>query len=663
MSFFSSLSLRAKLLTSVVTIVLIGFAFTLGVMSMQAGTMQRDSALLYAQELAGRNASQVQGTLEEAMVTARSLGHVLGSMSAAGSADRTAADTLIKGLLAGNPHFLGVWTGWEPNAFDGKDGEFVGAPGHDQTGRYVPYWNRGAGTLNVEPLVDYDKPGVGDYYQLAKQSGNEVLIEPYVYPVAGKDTLITTVTVPIMVNGKFAGVAGVDIALHDLQAMVGKIKVFDVGHASLLSNTGLYVGDIDPANVGKEMEKGGVFDTARAAIKEGRAFQAELQDPQLGDVTHVYAPVKVGKITTPWSFRAEVPTAKIMESVNHMRLTALALGLLSIAVVSGVLAVALQRLVLNPIGGDPLDAAAIAARVASGDLAQPIRTRTGDQRSLMAQLKHMQESLADVVSHVRNGAQGVATASAEISQGNQDLSSRTESQAAALEETSASMDQLGTTVKQNADSARQANQLAQNASRVAVEGGAVVGRVVETMKDINDSSHRIADIIGVIDGIAFQTNILALNAAVEAARAGEQGRGFAVVAAEVRSLAQRSAAAAKEIKDLIHTSVERVGMGTQLVDQAGTTMSEVVGAIQRVTDIMGEISSASSEQAMGVQHIGDAVTQMDQVTQRNAALVEEMAAAAGSLKGQADELVNAVAVFRLQGDNTSLGLPYNDRSH
>jgi len=293
-------------------------------------------------------------------------------------------------------------------------------------------------------------------------------------------------------------------------------------------------------------------------------------------------------------------------------------------------------------------AQASSERVRDGDFTHPVVDNARDEFSpLMAALSDMQGALSKVVSTVRGNAESVATASAQIAQGNHDLSQRTEEQASALEQTAASMEQLGTTVKQNADNARQANQLSLSASSVAVQGGEVVSEVVQTMKDINDSSRRIADIIGVIDGIAFQTNILALNAAVEAARAGEQGRGFAVVASEVRSLAQRSAGAAKEIKTLITASVEQVEQGTALVDKAGTTMQEVVSSIRRVTDIMGEISSASSEQSTGVSQVGEAVSQMDQTTQQNAALVEESAAAAASLKTQAEHLVHAVAQFKL----------------
>ena len=286
--------------------------------------------------------------------------------------------------------------------------------------------------------------------------------------------------------------------------------------------------------------------------------------------------------------------------------------------------------------------------MAAGDLASDIQVQgPAEIANLLQGLMAMRDSLVRVVSTVRSGSEGVATASSEIAQGNHDLSARTEQQASALQETAASMEQLSSTVTQNADSAKQANQLATSASAIAIRGGEVVSEVVETMKGINEASRKISDIISVIDGIAFQTNILALNAAVEAARAGEQGRGFAVVASEVRSLAGRSADAAKEIKTLINTSVEQVGRGSSLVDQAGTTMTEVVSSIRRVTDIMSEISAASSEQATGVAQVGEAVTQLDQATQQNAALVEEMAAAASSLKSQAVELVHSVAVFKL----------------
>jgi methyl-accepting chemotaxis protein len=307
----------------------------------------------------------------------------------------------------------------------------------------------------------------------------------------------------------------------------------------------------------------------------------------------------------------------------------------------------------------PIDAAVTIMRaVAAGDLYMQFKADGRNETGLLLGGLHaMQTRLAAVVGQVRGAAEGVASASVQIAQGNNDLSSRTEQQASALQQTAASMEQLNATVRQNADNARQANQLALGASTVAVQGGEAVAQVVDTMKGINASSKRIVDIISVIDGIAFQTNILALNAAVEAARAGEQGRGFAVVASEVRSLAQRSAEAAKEIKSLISASVERVEQGTVLVDKAGATMQEVVASIRRVTAIVGEISAASSEQSTGVAQVGEAITQMDEATQRNSALVEESAAAAESLKLQASQLVDAVAFFRLGSGSAIHGAP------
>ena len=333
---------------------------------------------------------------------------------------------------------------------------------------------------------------------------------------------------------------------------------------------------------------------------------------------------------------------------DRMRVLTLGLTLAGVAIGLGA-AWTIVRIVTRRLGTEPAALADIADRIAAGDLGRPRVRGPAPAGSVLASMESMRAGLADIVARVRTGSESIAAASGEIAQGNQDLSQRTEEQASALEQTAATMEELGTTVRQNADNARQASRLAEDARGVAAEGGQVVGRVVETMKGISESSRRIADIIGVIDGIAFQTNILALNAAVEAARAGDQGRGFAVVAGEVRTLAQRSADAAREIKALITTSVSRVEQGTALVDDAGRTMDDVVRSIARVTEVVGEISAASVQQASGVDQVGDAVAQMDRVTQQNAALVEQSAAAAESLKHQAATLVQAVGAFRLAG--------------
>jgi methyl-accepting chemotaxis protein len=330
-------------------------------------------------------------------------------------------------------------------------------------------------------------------------------------------------------------------------------------------------------------------------------------------------------------------------TLKNAKILAIAISVLIIIAIA-----AMGLMLARKIVGALNEAVTIAQTVAAGDLTKQIEVKSGDETGKLLQaLKDMSESLVRIVREVRSGTDTIATASGEIASGNLDLSSRTEQQASALEETASSMEELTGTVKQNADNARQANGLAETASDVAVKGGAVVSQVVDTMSSINESAKKIVDIIGVIDGIAFQTNILALNAAVEAARAGEQGRGFAVVASEVRSLAQRSAAAAKEIKILIDDSVEKVEAGSKLVEQAGATMDEVVVSVKRVTDIVGEISEASQEQSSGIEQVHRAITQMDDVTQQNAALVEQAAAASRSMQDQAAALAQVVSVFKL----------------
>jgi|CXWL01.1.fsa_nt_gi methyl-accepting chemotaxis protein len=409
------------------------------------------------------------------------------------------------------------------------------------------------------------------------------------------------------------------------------------------------------ANAGMKEALGAKVDSSRSTVDKALAL-ADQALINATDITHP-APAYFDEFTRTIDglYEFNALAMKSLEQALELRVAGMhqkqyivAALLLCGLICAVMLAVVFVRSITGPVA----EAVSVASAVAEGNLGVAVAVRGNNELGqLMLALSRMRDHLSTVVTQVRQGSEGVATASAEIASGNHDLSARTESQASALEQTAASMEQLNATVKQNADSARQANQLAANASTVAVKGGEVVAQVVDTMKGINEASRKISDIISVIDGIAFQTNILALNAAVEAARAGEQGRGFAVVASEVRSLAGRSAEAAKEIKSLINASVERVEQGTALVSQAGSTMTEVVSSIRRVTDIMGEISAASTEQSLGVSQVGEAVTQLDQVTQQNAALVEEMAAAASSLKSQAQGLVQVVAVFTLSGSD------------
>jgi methyl-accepting chemotaxis protein len=455
---------------------------------------------------------------------------------------------------------------------------------------------------------------------------------------------MTSINVPILVKGEFRGVASVDFGLSRLSEILAGFKVIAGGHLALVSNGGLYASNPDAALTGKKADD--IPAAGLDAIRQGKTY--EYADSK-GEM-HLLQPVHLHADIPPWavklSFPQRVVTADARDLLSYT---------LVVSVVCAIAAAAVLVSVLNRLTKPLRQLGKAMAGLAGGnaDLTARLDVNGNDELAQIAGgFNEFVAKLSHVLARVRHSSDNVALASTEISQGNADLSSRTEQQAGSLEETAASMEELTSTVRQNADNARQANQLAQGASEIAARGSAVVAQVVDTMGSIKASSQKIVDIIGVIDGIAFQTNILALNAAVEAARAGEQGRGFAVVAGEVRNLAQRSATAAKEIKALIGDSVEKVGAGSTLVGEAGRTMEEILASVKRVTDIVIEISAASAEQSNGIAQVNQAIAQMDDTTQQNAALVEQAAAAAESLHQQAALLVSLVGEFHIEPATT-----------
>ncbi len=636
------LSLNAKICLAATLLAVLSLGITSAMIGIKSSASTEAATLQLAQTSAREAAGTLQTRLAANMASVVGLaGTVRSTQQAKLGLQRAQIDETVKATLFSSEDFIGAAVTFEPNALDGKDADYADKkPAYDATGRHMPYWTRATGGgVQVEPIVFGTDPGANDWYDIPKASGKPVLTEPYVYPINGKDVLMASLVAPILVDGKFQGTASADLSLTQLPALLAALKPIDGGSLSLVSNGGLYASNPDAQRISKKADD--IPAEGLEHIRQGKPYTYESAD----DTIHLLQPMVVATGIAPWSVRMSFPRSVATAPARELLAYTLTVALLCAIATALILVTVVYRLTrpLRTLGS-------AMARLASGDADLSVRLEVRGHDELAAIGNGFNQFVAKihaVLTQVRGSADGVAGASAEIAQGNHDLSTRTEQQASALEQTAASMEELSATVRQNADSAQQANQLALTASTVAVQGGTVVGQVVQTMKGINDSSRKIADIINVIDSIAFQTNILALNAAVEAARAGEQGRGFAVVASEVRNLAGRSAEAAKEIKTLITASVQRVEQGTALVDQAGATMAEVAGSIRRVTDIMGGISAASQDQALGVSQVGEAVKHMDLSTQQNAALVEQMAAAASGLKAQAQELVQTVAVFKL----------------
>ncbi|WP_332859337.1 methyl-accepting chemotaxis protein [Janthinobacterium svalbardensis] len=636
------LSLNSKICVAATALAVLSLGVTAAVIGYKSSASAEAAALELARTSAREVAGALQARIASNLASVSSLaGAMRGTKSANLPLQREQINELTKATLTSSEDLLGAAVTWEPNALDGKDAEFANQkPNYDASGRFMPYWTRGAGgKLQVEPIVFDPKPGANDWYDVPKRTGKTFFTEPYIYPVDGKDVLMASLVAPIMIDGGFKGTASADFMLTRLAKILAGLKVIEGGKLALISNGGLYASHPVPERLGKKAD-----DVPAAGLEKVRQGQAyEYEDGQ--GYIHLLQPLQIHPDIAPWSVELNFPKSVAIASARDLMIYTLIVALLCAAATAGILILVVNQLTrpLRTLGRTMTDLSS-----GDADLRVKLEVKGTDELAVIGKgFNAFVEKIHAVLLQVQASADNVARASAEIAQGNNDLSARTEQQASSLEETAASVEELTGTVKENADHARQANQLAASASSVAQQSGEVVGKVIATMTSINDSSNKIVDIISVIDGIAFQTNILALNAAVEAARAGEQGRGFAVVATEVRNLAQRSAAAAKEIKLLIDDSVGKVAAGSKLVDEAGATMEQVVDSVRKVTAIMADISVATTEQSDGIAQVNQALAQMDGVTQQNAALVEEAAAAAESLQDQASHLAEVVSVFKL----------------
>ncbi len=620
----------------------LGFTLTIGLLSWQSSQQQRKLAEDYLGQIALGNALSVQKELDYARTVARDLGQSILALPASGITDRSVAENLMKYSLRQNPDYLSMSIIFEANAYDGRDAEYALQPDSAPQGRFARFVDRNsAGQYALHNLDSFLTPGQGDYYLIPQKAQKDTLIEPYSYAYNGVDTLLTSVAAVIMDEGKLKAVATADLSLASLQKSIGAIKPWQgTGYALLLSSNGLVVSAPDKTLAGKPY---------KGETSEFTTQVVEHYDSVLGeDVLQTWRPVTIGNSEHPWYISIVAPVSAVMAEANRQLMHALIMMVLSIIIVCTVLGLLFSRKIARPVGGEPSQAAEIALGVADGDLTAHIPVEKNDSQSIFFAMQTMQQQLRTMVGEIISASDSVRQGAGEIASGNLDLASRTEQQAAALEETAASMEQLTATVKHNADNAHQATALTDTANEIAGRGEALVQQVVQIMQQIDDSSRKIGAITSIINSIAFQTNILALNAAVEAARAGEQGRGFAVVAAEVRSLAQRSANAVKDISALIDESTSRVGRGVTLVQDAGKTMHEMTVAVNSVKTIIGEIVHASDEQSQGIGQVTVAVNQMDGATQQNSALVQQMSAAASSLEDQAQQLAQTVQLFRLE---------------
>jgi methyl-accepting chemotaxis protein len=639
----ASLSLNARVCLTATALVVLSLAATATVIGVRGSRSAEESSMQLARTAAREAAGAVQVRIGANLSTAAGLADNLRSTSAAGmTLTREQIGEMTRATLLGSNDLVGAGVTWEPNALDGKDAEYAGKkPEHEASGRFMPYYTRAAdGGVHVEPVVFLDGQGANDWYDIPKRTRHAFFTEPYAYKIGGKDVAMASLVAPIVIDGGFKGTVNVDIMLTRLGDILGGMKVIQGGNLSLVSNGGQYASHPDAARNGKKADD--IPAAGLDAVREGKAY--EYVDA--AGMVHLLQPLRLHADIAPWAVQLVFPQSVATADARKLLHETLLAALLCAGLAAAVMVVVLNRLTrpLRALGETMTGLA-----TGNADLTVRLAVKGNDELAAIAGgFNGFVSRIQQVLARVRHSSDSVASASYEISQGNADLSDRTEKQAGALEETAASMEELTSTVKQNADNAKQARQLAEGASDTAARGGAVVARVVDTMSDISAASGKIVEIISVIDGIAFQTNILALNAAVEAARAGEQGRGFAVVASEVRNLAQRSAAAAKEIKTLIGDSAAKVDAGSLLVSEAGSTMEQVVASVRRVTDIVAEISAASAEQSSGIAQVNAAIVQMDGATQQNAALVEQAAAAASSLQDQAALLVSLVGEFRVE---------------
>lgn len=593
--FFSKYSLRVKLLAPILIITVAVVAVMTGAAGYRVYQASKKEAEEKTYHIAQAGAQFIKLEMERALYVARGMAHTLVVNKKNGTTSRKDMIDLMKQSLTESPFLLAMGIGFEPNGWDGKDGEFVNTAGHDKTGRFVPYVSRGSNGFELTALVDYDVPGAGDWYLVPKDIKTEFVTDPYFYPVNGVQVLMTSAIVPLMIDGQFYGISAVDTALTDISAKVATLKPFEESQAYLITSSGVYLTHPKEELITKPAQFEFESEKILSAIKEGQeAVVSGVVDGQ--EFTYSVTPITIGKHKGSWSLVFKTPKAAIVAGAKALIWGQTWIALLSLAFM------------------------VLAVWFIAGIISSTVRHSS-------EQIHHSGDLVADAIE--------------QLSAAGKNLSQSSSASAASLEETVASLEELTSMVQMNTQNATQAAELSGEASQKASQGEQEMERLLSSMSNISDSSKKIEEIIAVIDDIAFQTNLLALNASVEAARAGEHGKGFAVVADAVRTLAQRSATAAKDIAVLIRDSVSMVDDGRSKADASGEKLRDIVGAIKKISTLNNEIASASQEQSVGIQQISKAMNQLDQSVQSNAASSEEIASTAEEIHRQAQVMREA----------------------
>jgi len=606
-------SLRLKMLVGICSVVILGFVVAITTSTLRNVSVSTRQGIDYAVAETHHQATEVELTLNESLLIPRTLADSLtGFLEADQTVDRNAVLAMLKGALEKNPALVSAWTCWEPNRFDARDDEYVNKPGHDGTGRFVARWTRTETGITLEPLKNYDTPGKGDYYLLAKNSRREVITEPFVYDNGAQKKFLCSIVVPVVVKSKVIGAVGVGIDLERVGKEYSSKKFMETGYLAIISNQGTYVAHPKSERLGKPViESDPWIKDWLPSISSGKAFITQSFSHTLNDqVYRVAQPIDIGNTGTSWTVMVSIPESRVLAEARSMRNQSILIGL---AVLAAIIAV---------------------VWLIARNISLPIQT---------------------IASQLRDGATQTTSSVNEISATSQALAEAASEQAASLEETGASLEELSSMTKRNTEGARTANQLADTARSSSEKGAQQMQGMIDAMNAIKSSSDNVAKIVKTIDEIAFQTNLLALNAAVEAARAGEAGAGFAVVADEVRSLAQRATVAARETSQQIGEAIQRADIGVQSCTTVATSFEEIRGQITQLTSLAAEIATASEQQTQGINQINLAMAQLDKTTQSNASQSEEAAAAAQELSAQAG-LLDGIAgnlLTLVKGSSTS----------